>query len=125
MSSDDFELNQNNGKISVKKSTFNGLIIGIILAVGVTAFFAGSYTSHLNSNQISEEDLQDAIAKLELKVLQNQLPTSQPKLPMKISADNDPMIGNPDAPITIIEFTDFQCPFCARLHTQTLPLILE
>jgi len=39
MSSDDFELNQNNGKISVKKSTFNGLIIGIILAVGVTAFF--------------------------------------------------------------------------------------
>ncbi len=125
MSSDDFELNQNNGKISVKKSTFNGLIIGLILVVGVAAFFAGSYTSNLNSNQISEEDLQDAIAKLELKVLQNQLPTSQPKLPMKISADNDPMIGNPDAPITIIEFTDFQCPFCARFHTQTLPLILE
>jgi protein-disulfide isomerase len=125
MSSDDFELNQNNGKISVKKSTFNGLIIGLILVVVVAAFFAGSYTSNLNSNQISEEDLQDAIAKLELKVLQNQLPTSQPKLPMKISADDDPIIGNPDAPITIIEFTDFQCPFCARFHTQTLPLILE
>ena len=125
MSSDDFELNQNNGKISVKKSTFRGLIIGLILAVGVAAFLAGSYTSNLNSNQISEEDLQDAIAKLELKVLQNQLPTSQPKLPMNISADNDPIIGNPDAPITIIEFTDFQCPFCARFHIQTLPLILE
>jgi protein-disulfide isomerase len=125
MSSDDFELNTNNGKISVKKSTFNGLIIGLILVVGIAAFFAGSYTSNLNSNQISEEDLQDAIAKLELKVLQNQLPTSQPKLPMKISADDDPIIGNPDAPITIIEFTDFQCPFCARFHTQTLPLILE
>ena len=124
MSSDDFELNHN-GKISVKKSTFNGLIIGLILVVGIAAFFAGSYTSNLNSNQISEEDLQDAIAKLELKVLQNQLPTSQPKLPMKISADDDPVIGNPDAPITIIEFTDFQCPFCARFHTQTLPLILE
>jgi len=125
MSSDDFELNQNDGKISVKKSTVNGLIIGLILAVGVAAFLAGSYTSNLNSNQISEGDLQDAIAKLELKVLQNQLPTSQPKIPMKISADDDPVIGNPDAPITIIEFTDFQCPFCARFHTQTLPLILE
>jgi len=87
MSSDDFELNQNNGKISVKKSTFNGLIIGLIVVVGIAAFFGGSYTSNLNSNQISEEDqisvedLQDAIAKLELKMLQNQLPTSQPKHP--------------------------------------------
>jgi len=126
MSSDDFELNQNdNGKISVKKSTFRGLIIGLIIAVGVAAFLAGSYTTNLNSDQISEGDLQDAIAKLELKVLQNQLPTSQPKIPMKISADDDPVIGNPDAPITIIEFTDFQCPFCARFHTQTLPLIFE
>ncbi len=126
MSSDDFELNQNDDlEISVKKSTFKGLVIGLIVIVGVAAFFAGSYVSNLTSNQISEEDLEETIAKLELKILQNQLPTEQPKLPMKISADNDPIIGDPNAPITIIEFSDFQCPFCARFHTQTLPLIHE
>ena len=28
--------------------------------------------------------------------------------------DNDPVLGSPDAKISIIEFSDFQCPFCAR-----------
>ena len=126
MSSSESEVNRNNNEqITVKKSTFNIVIIGLIITIGVAAFFVGSYTSTLNSNQISEEVLDKALAKLELKLLQNQLPTKQPVAPVKISVDDDPIIGNADAPITIIEFSDFQCPFCARFHTQTLPLLLE
>ncbi|PBO85014.1 MAG: disulfide bond formation protein DsbA [Thaumarchaeota archaeon] len=126
MSSKDFESTEtNNGNISVKKSTFNGLIIGLIAITGIAMFFAGSYVVNSDSDKISQEELQDAISKLELKILQNQLPTTQPTSQVKISADNDPIIGNPDAKISIIEFSDFQCPFCARFHIQTLPLILE
>ena len=115
----------NNENISVKKSTFNGLIIGLIAITGIAMFFAGSYALNSDLDQVSQEELQDAISKLELKILQNQLPTTQPTSPVKISADNDPIIGNPDAKISIIEFSDFQCPFCARFHIQTLPSILE
>jgi protein-disulfide isomerase len=31
--------------------------------------------------------------------------------------------GNPDAKITIVEFSDFECPFCARLHPTLKQLV--
>ncbi len=35
------------------------------------------------------------------------------------SVDDDAMLGDEDATITVVEFTDYQCPFCARHYTQT------
>ena len=66
MSFEDNEINQN--EHTQNKSKSNGLIIGLIVAVGIAAFFAGMYFSNANSDQISQEDLDDAIAKLELKI---------------------------------------------------------
>ncbi len=42
----------------------------------------------------------------------------------KISMDNVPLKGNADAPITVIEYSDFQCPFCKR-GSDMLPGLLE
>src|ERR1051326_8300199 len=31
------------------------------------------------------------------------------------------MLGSKDAPLTVVEFTDYQCPFCQRFHTTSFP----
>ena len=38
---------------------------------------------------------------------------------------NDNTLGDPNAPIQIVEYSDFQCPFCERFATTTEPLLEE
>lgn len=41
----------------------------------------------------------------------------------KINIAGAPSLGRADAPVTIVEFSDFECPFCQRYVKSTLPQI--
>ncbi len=38
-----------------------------------------------------------------------------------ITTDSRPVRGNPQAKVTIINFDDLECPYCARMHAQLFP----
>lgn len=46
-----------------------------------------------------------------------------PRYDIQITED-DPVLGSENAPVTIIEFSDYECPYCQRYHDQTFRQIL-
>ena len=86
--------------ITIKKSDlwkYSTFLLLILVLVGVIFLFKGSAnTGGTGSAVDTGED--------------NQAPINAKAL---IEA-NDPVLGSADAKISIIEFSDFQCPFCAR-----------
>jgi protein-disulfide isomerase len=45
-------------------------------------------------------------------------------IPAGFTADGDAYLGRSDAPITLEDWSDYQCPFCGRHFRQTLPALL-
>ncbi len=63
-------------------------------------------------------------SKKESVVINNNQPTNnQPSGPVKVSVDDDAVLGDSNAPLTMIEFSDYECPFCKRHFTDVYPKI--
>jgi len=129
---DGFELKtekNNENEIVVSRSSFNKLLFLLIAASVVSAFLGGYAVGTLDggSDSLLADEIKDIISELEAKAPAPQpaQSQSQPSTPpvFQVSLDDVPVKGDPNAPITIIEFSDFQCPFCKKFHATTLPLL--
>jgi len=47
-------------------------------------------------------------------------PTGDSRVHMRLESQEE-ALGRPDAPLTMVEFTDYQCPFCRAFQAKTWP----
>ena len=68
---------------------------------------------------------QTAIQKelLEIKNLLKTRPAGQPPREIVLDITGAPVKGPKDAKVVLIEFSDYQCPFCARFSRDTIPQV--
>ncbi len=55
-------------------------------------------------------------------------PAGAPAAPTTVNVavlDTDPVKGDPNAKLTVVEFADYQCPFCEQFFTNTAPQLLK
>lgn len=104
----------NENTITFNRTTFFSILVVVAFCVGVlTGFFIWGNNPTVAA-QPSPSGQVDS------------LPAEEPQyVRYEVTTEGYPSIGPEDAPITIVEFSDFQCPFCKRFHADTYQALLE
>ncbi len=115
------------------KKRFGVICIGLLIGVSlILSFPYVTNAAELSNSGLEQEikalkkeiqDLRKDVEDLKTKSAARQPAPAQEPQEAVVSINDDPVKGNSNAPITIIEFSDYQCPFCGRFFKNTLPEI--
>ena len=88
------------------------------LKIDSSEYISREITAKIKDYTDEERDaLEDALQKRLFAKYKVKFTVNEPaRMAQNISIDDDPASGPASAPVTVVMFTDFQCPACARAH---------
>jgi len=114
--------------LTVKKSTLQWLVVAVVVLVigfGIGRFTAPTGNAVQNQAQAQQPAIQPSQPSQPSAPSQPTQP-SAPTQPSKVSLtipSYAPYQGQASAGLNIVEFADYQCPFCERYYSQTEPQV--
>lgn len=90
-----------------------GLAVISLASVILFVLFSGQMMQSNTDRQPTYENNNPLITKVE-----NGIEITQPTI-----TDTDPILGNPSAPVSVVVFSDFACPYCKVLSQQLKSLV--
>lgn len=105
-----------NNYLTVRIPKYNKTQLFLTVTLMVASFLIGSLWTKMQYLEKSQTLTKGSTANAQGSAQQVSPQQAPPEdtSPKQVSVDDDPVIGNANAPVTMIDFSDYECPFCKR-----------
>ena len=104
------------------------LAVALVMVIAVRPAWAASTKDELAAIKATQADMQKDLAEI-MKLLKEgarapAVPAQPGFKPSDVTLSDSPFKGDAGATVTLIEFSDYQCPFCSRHYREVMPTLV-